>query len=168
LSGDAEAPVAAVARRVGIARTASGCTPAGKIAHLQALGAAGHRVLMVGDGLNDAPALAAGHVSMAPASGSDVGRLAADFVFTRESLAAVPAAHAIARRAARLVRQNLGLALAYNAVAIPLAMAGLVTPLLAALAMSGSSILVVGNALRLDRAPGRAAWRRGAVREGLA
>ena len=103
--------------------------PRAKIARLDALRADGHRVLMVGDGLNDTAALAAAHVSIAPASASDAGRAAADFIFIRERLDAVVTAHDVALGAARLVRQNFGLAVLYNCVAIPLAVAGLVTPL---------------------------------------
>jgi Cu2+-exporting ATPase len=153
VSGDGPAPVARVARELGIAEARHGCTPSDKIAHLEALRAAGHRVLMVGDGLNDTAALAAAHVSIAPASAVDAGRQAADFVFTRDRLDAVATAHRIARAAARLVAQNFGFAAAYNCVAIPFAVAGLVTPLIAALAMSASSILVVLNALRLNAGP---------------
>ncbi len=150
LSGDGEGAVSAVAKRIGITAMRSECRPAEKLARLQELREAGHRVLMVGDGLNDAPSLAGADVSFAPGSACDIGRLAADFVFTRDALDAVPLALRIGRDARRLVRQNLLLALGYNALAIPLAMAGLVTPLIAALLMSGSSILVVANALRLS------------------
>ncbi len=158
LSGDGEAAVRRLASMLGIERAACRQAPADKIARIHALQAEGHHVLMVGDGLNDAPSLAAGNVSMAPASACDAGRLAADFVFTRESLDAVPFALSIARRAKRLVKGNFGLAILYNTVAVPLAMAGFVTPLVAAIAMSASSILVVANSLRLAR-KGQAADR---------
>ncbi len=156
LSGDAAAAVEGIARQAGIAEWTAERTPADKVRHIEARAAGDGRVLMVGDGLNDAAALAAAHVSMAPASASDAGRMAADIVFTRDRLDAVALAHRTARRAAALVRQNLALTVLYNCIAVPIAMAGFVTPLMAAVAMSASSILVVGNALRLkgpDAAP---------------
>ena len=152
ISGDAPEPVRQLAERLGIDRYQAGVLPADKTARIAELAAAGRKVLMVGDGLNDAPALVAAHASMAPASAADVGRNAADFVFLRDSLTAVPLALSVSRDAARLIRQNFALAIGYNALALPLAVAGCVTPLVAALAMSTSSILVVANALRL-RAP---------------
>jgi len=150
LSGDHAHVVDRVVRAVGIADWQAGCSPAGKVAAIRQRQERGHKVLVVGDGLNDGPALAAGHVSMAPSSASDVGQAAADFVFLGEGLSAVPATLAVARQARRLVRQNIGLAIAYNVIAVPLAMLGMVTPLIAAVAMSGSSILVISNALRLN------------------
>jgi Cu2+-exporting ATPase len=150
LSGDHEAAVRELADTIGIERFEAGIRPDGKLARLKALAEGGHKTFMVGDGLNDAPALAAAHVSMAPSSAVDVGRNAADFVFTRDSLEAVPFAFAIAKRTRRLIRENFAIAVLYNAIALPFAIAGFVTPLAAALAMSGSSMIVVANALRLN------------------
>jgi P-type Cu2+ transporter len=155
VSGDREAAVAAMAGKLGVDTWAARVAPGGKTDRLGLLAAAGRKVLMVGDGLNDAPALVAAHASMAPASAADVGRTAADFVFLRPSLAAVTTALDISRRSAALIRQNFAIAIIYNVIAVPIAVLGHVTPLVAALAMSLSSILVVGNAMRLTprRAP---------------
>lgn len=148
LSGDRPGPVAAVAKALGISGK-GGLNPADKLAAIKALAADGRKVLMVGDGLNDGPALAAGHVSMAPGSAADASQNAADAVFLGSSLAPVATAIRAARATQAVVRQNFALAIGYNVIAVPLAIAGLVTPLVAALAMSGSSIIVVANALRL-------------------
>jgi P-type Cu2+ transporter len=151
LSGDRASVVAGLAGAVGIAEFQAALGPAAKCAALAALAAEGRKVLMVGDGLNDAPALAAAFVSISPASAADVSQTAADVIFQGQSLGAVAETLAVARQSARLVRENLGFAIAYNALAVPLAMLGLVTPPLAAAAMSSSSVIVVGNALRLAR-----------------
>jgi Cu2+-exporting ATPase len=154
LSGDRPEAVAPVADALGIGLWRGGCKPADKIAMLEDLKAEGRRVLMVGDGLNDAPALAAAHVSLSPISAADLTQAQADAVFLGDRLEPVREALDIARRARALMRQNLGIALVYNLIAVPLAFLGYVTPLVAALAMSGSSTLVTLNALRArGRAP---------------
>lgn len=151
LSGDRPGPVAAVADACGIADRRAQLTPAGKYEALQHMASEGRKVLMVGDGLNDGPALSAASVSMAPASAVDLAQTQADLVFQGDRLGAVPFAMQVARASQRLARQNLWIALGYNAFALPLAMAGYVTPLIAALSMSASSILVIANAFRLSR-----------------
>lgn len=150
ISGDRQAPVGALARALGI-KGDSEMRPENKLALLETLKAQGHRPLMVGDGINDGPALAAAHASIAPGSASDVSQQAADAVFLSRTLMPVALAVAVARRTMRIVRQNFGFAIGYNVLAVPLALAGLATPLIAAIAMSLSSLVVVGNSLRLAR-----------------
>lgn len=149
LSGDREEPAAAVARELGITTWSALQSPGDKCDRLNALQGEGRRVLFVGDGLNDAPALAASDVSLSPSSALDISQNAADAVFQGRLLAPVLLTIDLGRRSRRLVRQNFALSLVYNVVTVPLAIAGLVTPLIAALAMSSSSLIVVGNALRL-------------------
>jgi Cu2+-exporting ATPase len=151
LSGDRDEAVEPIARALEIKRWQGGLKPADKIALIESLKANGRRVLMVGDGLNDAPALAAAHVSLSPISAADVTQAQADAVFLGERLKPVLDAVAISRRARGLMTENLWLAAIYNAIAVPIAIAGAVTPLIAALAMSGSSLLVTLNALRIGR-----------------
>jgi Cu2+-exporting ATPase len=148
LSGDRDAAVAPVAARLGVEDWRGGVKPAEKIAAIQALAAQGKRVLMVGDGLNDAPALAGAHAALSPMEAVDMARAGADAVFLGDRLQPVVVALDVARKARALMRQNLWASVIYNVIAAPLAIAGLVTPLIAAAAMSGSSILVVVNALR--------------------
>lgn len=149
VSGDQTEIVCRLAGALGIPAFKGGVLPEGKSRHVAGLAEEGHRVLMVGDGLNDAPALVRAHVSMAPATAADVGRNAADFVFLHDSLDAVTRALDVSRKAGHLIRQNFALAIVYNMIAIPTAVLGYATPLVAALAMSSSSIVVVLNSLRL-------------------
>ncbi|MDP3075649.1 cation-translocating P-type ATPase [Bradyrhizobium sp.] len=155
LSGDREPAVRAAARALGINDWQAGVTPADKIARIEQLKSRGLKVMMVGDGLNDAPSLAAAHVSMSPISAAHLSQATADLVFLGKPLAPVVAAIDFSRKALLLMRQNLWLAIGYNFLAVPIAISGVVTPLIAAAAMSGSSILVMLNALRARRVADR-------------
>ncbi len=154
LSGDRHDAVAQVAAALGISDWRAECSPIEKMARVEAL-AARHGVLMVGDGLNDSPALAAATVSASPASAADLSQTVADVVFQGARLAPVAAVIRAARRARAVMRQNLALAIGYNAVMVPLAVAGWVTPWLAAAAMSSSSLLVMANSFRAAQGDGR-------------
>jgi len=150
LSGDQEAAVAHVAGLLGVGVFHARQTPPQKMRRIEALRAAGKHVLMVGDGLNDGPCLAGADVSASPASAADISQNVADIVFQGAGLGPVAMLPAVARRARRVMWQNLALSLGYNVVMVPLAMGGWVTPWLAALAMSGSSLLVMGNSFRVQ------------------
>ncbi len=151
ISGDHADAVESVANTLGIAQFRATQTPQQKHARLQELAEAGHKTLMVGDGLNDNPALAAAHASMSPATAMDATQTVAGLVFTGAGLRGVATALDIAQAARRRALESFGIAAIYNMIAIPLAFAGLVVPLVAALAMSGSSVAVILNALRLRR-----------------
>ncbi len=151
LSGDLEPVVASMVMELDIDDWQAECSPADKVARLTELKRQGFKVLMVGDGLNDAPALAAAHASISPTSAADVSQTAADLVFQGARLWPILEAIATAEKSDRLVKQNFALAFLYNGVTIPLAVAGYVTPLIAAIAMSASSLVVIGNALRLTK-----------------
>jgi Cu2+-exporting ATPase len=155
LSGDRAQAVDAAADELGVSDRRSGMTPADKIAVLEDLKRRGRKVLMVGDGLNDAPALAAAQASISPVTAVHLSQAAADAVFLGERLRPVIAAIDISRRARRAMDQNLWFAALYNACAVPIAVFGFVTPLIAALAMSGSSVMVTLNALRVRLDAGR-------------
>ncbi len=152
LSGDKAASVARVAAKLGIDDWLAERTPVQKVAAVEALRAAGRTVLMVGDGLNDSPSLAAANVSASPASAADISQTVADVVFQGRNLAPVTRLITTARGAQAVMRGNLILAIGYNALMVPLAMAGYVTPWLAAAAMSSSSLLVMANSFRLRSA----------------
>jgi len=150
LTGDQAQPAAAVAGQAGIACWRANIGPKEKAARMEALRQQGRRVLMVGDGINDAGALALAHVSLAPGSAADVSQRAADLVLRGDTLTPLVEAIDVARKARRLVLENFAFAALYNLAAIPLAALGLVTPLIAAIAMASSSLVVTLNALRLS------------------
>jgi Cu2+-exporting ATPase len=150
-SGDADGAVAATAEELGIERWRSRQAPDDKLARIKELQQAGHRVVMVGDGINDAPVLAGADVSVAMGGGSALAQSSADMVLTREQLGDVADAIRTARRTLAVVRENLAWAASYNLVALPLAATGQIAPWMAALGMSASSLIVVGNAMRLGR-----------------
>ncbi len=151
LSGDVPEAVSDIAARLGIDEASGGMSPPDKVAWIEDRARNGARVLMVGDGLNDTASLAASHASIAPGRALDAARNAADVVLLSGGLKGIPTILATARSAVVRMRQNIGIALVYNAVAVPLAMAGFATPLWAALAMSGSSLAVTLNAVRSTR-----------------
>ncbi len=151
LSGDRSESVVRVAAQVGIQKARGGCSPDDKLSMMRALQANGHRVAMVGDGLNDGPVLAGANVSFAFGQGAPLAQGKADFVILGEHLTGVVQSIDLSRKTLHIVRQNLWWALAYNAACVPLAVAGLLPAWLAGLGMAGSSLLVVLNALRLAR-----------------
>jgi len=157
ISGDRPDAVRAIAVALGIAAWRARCKPQDKIARLDELRLGGRKVLMVGDGLNDAPALAASHASLSPSTAADISQMTSDAVFQGQSLMPVLELIATARRAQRMAFENFAIAGVYNIIFVPIAMAGYVTPLVAAIAMSTSSILVTANALRLRNSKGRLA-----------
>jgi Cu+-exporting ATPase len=151
LSGDRQSAAAAVGRSLGIADVRGGLKPAGKVQALKALAAEGRSVAMVGDGINDSPALAAAALGMAMASGTDAARAAAGITLMRSDLRLIPKAIAYARQTRAVIRQNLWLAFLFNSIGIPLAALGWLTPAFAGAAMAASSVAVVLNSMRLTK-----------------
>ena len=167
LSGDRRGVVRRMAASLGIPGWQSDLDPMGKVDAIGVMRSTGLKVLMVGDGINDAPALRTAHVSMAPSTAADVGRQAADLVFMREGLDAVTTAIAVSRCAGRLIRENFALSIGYNIIAVPVAILGYATPLIAAVAMSTSSLIVVANSLRLNALAGKSSEESGSSQSKL-
>ena len=151
LSGDRTAAVEALARTLDIEEFHAGCSPQQKLAIIEAVQSKGERVVMVGDGINDAPVLAGADTSIAPAHGATLAQTSADVIMLGDSLAPLTTAVTMSAQTMRIVRQNLAWAIVYNTLALPLAALGYVPPWLAAIGMSASSLIVVLNALRLSR-----------------
>jgi Cu2+-exporting ATPase len=149
LSGDHAASVASIASTLGITAWRADYTPVQKVTAVEALVASGRKVLMIGDGLNDSPSLAAATVSASPATAADISQTVADVVFQGDKLVPVAIIIETARRARNAMRQNIALSIGYNFLMVPLAVSGFVTPWLAAVAMSSSSLLVMANSFRL-------------------
>jgi len=160
LTGDHELAARAVATEIGVDEVISGTTPAGKSAMVDRLQAEGASVAMVGDGVNDSPALARADLGLAMGSGTDVALDAADMILVRDHLSVVPDAIGLARATRRIIRINLAWAFGYNVAALPLAAFGLLNPLVAGAAMALSSVFVVSNSLRLRRPPGAGSRRK--------
>ncbi len=148
VSGDHQAPVEKLADELEV-NAKSRLTPEGKLRYIRTLQEKGNKVLMVGDGVNDAPVLAAANVSIAMADGTSLAQTSADIVLMRDSLSALPATLQTANRTMKIIRQNFLWAISYNAIALPLAATGMLAPWVAAIGMSASSLLVVLNALRI-------------------
>jgi len=169
LTGDNQATANAVAAEAGIREVIAEAMPDDKVAVLADLQAQGRSVAMVGDGVNDGPALAAADLGLAIGSGTDVAICAADMILLRDDLGTVPDAIKLARATLATIRRNLAWAFGYNIAAIPLAAAGFLNPLIAGAAMAASSVFVVANSVRLRRfgmqAAGLAPWRRPATFE---
>jgi Cu2+-exporting ATPase len=163
LSGDSSPMVGEIARQLGIEDAHGGMTPTDKLAHLQRLQAEGCRVLMLGDGVNDAPVLAAADISVAMGTATDLAKTSADAVLLSNRLSSLVQAFAVARRSRRIIIENLAWASLYNGLILPFAAIGWVTPLWAALGMSASSLLVVLNAMRLIRLPDQPPPRQSAL-----
>jgi len=151
VSGDNEQAVAELASALGFSEFHFECSPERKLEIIRAAQRVGERVVMVGDGINDAPVLAGADASVAPAKGALLAQISADVIMLGDSLRPLTTAILMSQRTMRIVRQNLAWAIVYNALALPLAAAGLVPPWLAAIGMSASSLIVVLNALRLSR-----------------
>jgi len=160
LTGDHELAARTVATEIGVDEVISGTTPAGKAAVVDRLQAEGASVAMVGDGVNDSPALARADLGLAMGSGTDVALDAADMILVRDHLSVVPDAIGLARATRRIIRINLAWAFGYNVAALPLAAFGLLNPLVAGAAMALSSVFVVSNSLRLRRPPGAGSRRK--------
>lgn len=156
-SGDQPEVVASIARKLGIGEWHAAVSPQGKVALVKGLQASGEEVVMIGDGINDAPVLSAANASIAIDAGTALARASADAIVLGKRLTSVADAAAIARATRAIIRQNIGWAIGYNIVAVPLAATGNLAPWMAAIGMSVSSLIVVANALRLQRvSPGLA------------